>query len=287
MDFSASQMSGAQTAFVKTMIKKIPGWEKLTHSTQETERQALVKFANEHQIGCRFHWRDHANRAAKNISANNWPTFSHLIDVIGGKSTTTEEFNQAVIKICGLSPELDSWFDWWLRPRIAQMIFPACAQGDKSLRDQVSKTSNPIESQHSLLHRATGKEHRGREAIESLHQYVKPLERARDAIQGGYINAPSMREPTRRLGTKRVHYSEPNDGRAPDTPATLRQADLKKKKLQSSATNQNTVHNGKTITRKTTQASVASNRDLYGYVWANNSCYVDAPMEALFRVFQS
>lgn len=55
---------------------------------------------------------------------------------------------------------------------------------DPEIADQVSKTSNPIEAQHSLLHHGLGTGHDVSPGIEKLHKYVQSLQAQYEAIQG-------------------------------------------------------------------------------------------------------
>ena len=105
-------------------------------------------------------------------------TFQTCIDTLVS-THSREEFDGAIETLS--SPPfpriLQGWISWWRRPHIAAMIFP-CFQtvedhNEDFRRTDIPHTSNPIETQHSLLHHATGKAYDLIPGIEALYAHMK------------------------------------------------------------------------------------------------------------------
>ncbi len=79
---------------------------------------------------------------------------------------------------------LDGWLEWWLRPNIASMIFPAKSRVDPELASQLPSTSNPVEAAHSHLHSAMGTGYDAHQGVHKLFVYVKERETRFNALMG-------------------------------------------------------------------------------------------------------
>ncbi|PPQ85658.1 hypothetical protein CVT25_012787 [Psilocybe cyanescens] len=89
-------------------------------------------------------------------------------------------------------PQIDAWLSWWLCPKVASMIFPACNVTDPTVIAQVSRTGNPAEHNHSLLHHAVGKYQDLIPGIKKLFLHVEELERQYNAIKSITMRSPLM-----------------------------------------------------------------------------------------------
>lgn len=102
--------------------------------------------------------------------------FMEMLYIMTAKSTTPELFQTTIDQIKLMFPHIHGWLEWWLRPTIASMIFPAKSSIDPALAEKVPSTSNPIEAQHSNLHSAVGKDHDALTGVHKLYLHVKERE---------------------------------------------------------------------------------------------------------------
>jgi hypothetical protein len=84
-------------------------------------------------------------------------------------------------------PKIKWWLNWWQRPTIATMIFPACSIMDPKVATEIPRTTNPVEHQHSLLHYATGTQHDLLTGIKKIYGHVHELELQYNAITGMFL----------------------------------------------------------------------------------------------------
>lgn len=194
MDFSLAQRNAHAEEYADLMTSLIPSFDRLSPETQSSERKNFVEKAMEAQGGCRTHWQRSVLRVrdtAALVPKSMHPIFDRLTRRLISESTSLSEYHEAWREIRTLFPNLEGWSDWWMKPAPSSMLFPACQRGDRSVRSEVPKTSNPVESRHSLLHRSAGTDFDAIPGIEGIVLNVRELESRYNAIQGktslGYI----------------------------------------------------------------------------------------------------
>jgi hypothetical protein len=240
MDFSGAQRAAHAEEYADAIISTMqPAFSQLAQAAQDVQRKVLVEEAKTAQVGCDLHFSRSAVRLKKNgaiIPPEAVDTFDGGIRRMLSKNTTPGEIAETVNMLKATFPRIVGWINWWLRPPIASMIFPALSVVNPELADKVPSTTNPIEHQHSLLHHATGTDMDLVQGAENIWLHVRELEKQYDAIKGmipilrviaplkhgvgtsaGHFNAV----PPRTYRPPRPQQWEPNDGRAPDTVAAL------------------------------------------------------------------
>ncbi|EPQ53046.1 hypothetical protein GLOTRDRAFT_122355 [Gloeophyllum trabeum ATCC 11539] len=269
MDFSTSQRGAHAHEYVNTMTGLNATFQELSPEAQKAEQEHLFQEASEYEKGCERHFLNSGSRMKK-ISAAIAPdkveTFDRCIHTMLSSSTTAVEFDDTVHELRETFPRITKWLDWWLRPSVAKMIFPVRRVMASELSSEMPATSNPVETQHFLLHHATGSDQDMIPGIEKIYKHVN-----------GHYTPTVRRSPTNRGGTK---YN-PNDGRAPDTLETLgffdaemeHESQLEDEKLASRASG--TL--SKALEHRLAQQS---------YLWVSpNSCFIDHALELWWRCF--
>ena len=140
------------------MTSRIPGFNMLSPAACEVERARLREEALRFQQGCEVHFRRSAMRLKKDSHLVPPPlrdTFQECVNTLL-RTRSRDEYEGTMERLRSNFPAITGWISWWARPHIAAMIFPACspdAEGANDFREsEVPHTSNPIETQHSLLH---------------------------------------------------------------------------------------------------------------------------------------
>ena len=192
MDFSQAQRVAHAEEFVTTMTSRVAGWADLSHSAQVAERKAQAEDAGKYQQGCEVHFRRSAMRIRKDdgiIPPELTETFQVCIDTLLSPETSPSQFKDTIIRLHNdFPPILRSWIKWWENPRISQMVFPACRDQGSDFYDEIPHTSNPIETQHSSLHHATGKDKDLIQGIDALFRHAKRYETQYQAVEGASAN---------------------------------------------------------------------------------------------------
>ncbi|EMD39282.1 hypothetical protein CERSUDRAFT_122698 [Gelatoporia subvermispora B] len=200
------------------------------------------------------------------------------------------QFDAAVTELRATFANIKAWIDWWIRPAVASMIFPAKSKISPEHAAEIPLTSNAVETQHSLLHHATGTGQDLVVGIECLVLHVEEMEQHYSSILAGEVKAETRLASAR--PSTRVTFAD-NDGRAPDTAAILHAAQAAKGTRYKQSRNTT-----KTKTKPTTQivpgASVVpspgptqafTERELMSYPWEDNSCYIDNLLDMFFRSY--
>jgi hypothetical protein len=298
MDFSAAQRAAHAEEYADAIIGTMPAFSQLDRAAQDLQRKLLVEEAQAAQVGCDLHFARSAVRVKKNgalVPPELVDTFDGAIRRMLSKSTTREGFAETVTMLKTTFPRIVGWVNWWLRPAIASMIFPALSVVDPELADKVPSTTNAIEHQHSLLHHATGTDMDLVQGAENIWLHVRELEKQYDAIKGnipvpvgrtkadahtlaGHFNAV----PPRMYRPPRPAEWEPNDGRAPDTAAALGLFAPNTTSGQTLAVSNNTG-----ATSVSLLSDIAGQkRLLQSYPWLRpNSCFFDNGLEHWFRIW--
>ncbi|TFK81763.1 hypothetical protein K466DRAFT_501589, partial [Polyporus arcularius HHB13444] len=243
MDFSRAQRLAHAEEFADAMTGRNKGWSDFSGPGQTAERTVRLDEASLYQQGCHTHYQRSAMRLKKNqaiIPPHLLDTFEATLQTLLAPTTTLEEYKSSVDMLRStFPPVLHGWLDWWHQPKIAAMIFPACRVQDSenALEDfrqhDIPKTSNPVETQHSLLHHATGTSYDLIPGIEATFRHTQQLEKQYVAAQG--VSGNTYFYLARHDATIRVLTSlilrwtlgptspsstlkfNANDGRAPDT----------------------------------------------------------------------
>ena len=189
MDFSASQQGAHTEAYVDVATSMNPGFLTLSKAAQDAERQALREESLQAQRGCEVHFWRSATRLKANgslVPADEVNTFDRLLRILLSSHTSLTDFNITVASLHVDFPQLKAWLAWWLRARVAAILFPVKMAVDTDTVMEVPSTSNAVEQQHSLLHHASGIDHDLVAGIRNLHLHVVELEKHYNAIQGEY-----------------------------------------------------------------------------------------------------
>ncbi|KAF6752572.1 hypothetical protein DFP72DRAFT_849711 [Ephemerocybe angulata] len=297
-DFSASQWSAHAEDYAHTVAMLNPGWNSLAPEAQRAQLSALREEAMEAQKGCEVHYA---------IDPSECPEFRKVTtELMDGDE---KRFLQAVSTLKEKFPTTINWISWWLQPSFAQMIFPSQRRVDPETDRQTPYTSNGVEHEHQLLGHAVGKRQDIPDGILELHKFVKEMEQAEKSAKGGHYIPPG---PRKRPLAKSIKFFE-NDGRAPDTAATLGlekkepASKSKGKKTKTPKTKEPKPTKPKSTTKpkapqpappKTnlTQTKLQlqkrpgpSNNVLplhISYPWKANSCFFDTSTELFFQAYR-
>ncbi|KAJ7466286.1 hypothetical protein FB451DRAFT_1041007 [Mycena latifolia] len=295
LDFSNAQRNGFIDAFVDYMCSRIPGWKELSPKSRASERTTLRARAQALLIGCKVHWRRSTHKIKQVIAIQFQYRFEQLIAILEGESTTPSQFLQAVSDIHREFPEVRPWLAWWILPGNGGMIFPAMQRMPAELRAQLPSSTNGAESAHNLLYNAAGRNHDILEGVRRLYRVSRETEMLYDAVTAGHVQARF--QGLRPQLTSRITPTwYENDGRAPDTRERL--AAVAKLEADLAAQKSSLNETERFLAANTTSKSVAGSgaaapssegsadrRLLQSYKWDANSCFIDAPLEAIFRAF--
>ncbi|KAJ7160010.1 hypothetical protein C8R43DRAFT_1177615 [Mycena crocata] len=280
LDFSNAQRNGFIEAFVDYMSSRIPGWNELSPKSQSTERTSLRSRAKALLIGCKVHWRRSTHKIKQVIAIKYQYRFDVLIGILEASSTTGAEFLQAVADIY-------SEF-----PRSSPLAFLTMSA---ELRARLPSSTNGAESAHNLLYNAAGKKHDIFEGIRRLFRVQRETEMLYEAVLTGDVQPRFQGLKPQPMSRLTKTWFE-NDGRAPDTRERLAvvaklEADLV---AQKSALTESERFAAANASAKSVKAGVPGARAgepsldrclVQSYKWDSNSCFIDAPLEAYFRIF--
>ncbi|KAH9852176.1 hypothetical protein C2E23DRAFT_903981 [Lenzites betulinus] len=314
MDFSAAQRAAYTEEYAATMAALFGGWSRLSPEAQAAQHQAFMHEASDFLQGCEVHFWRSGKRVQQNgalVPPDHRDRFERLLRVMLSPLCTEQEFEQTVQSLRLEFPRIENWISWWLQPLVARMLFPVKKTMSEETAQQLPRTSNPVETQHALLHHASGKGHDLIDGVRALFLHCQELERRHQAILDGHVPWPTgPRERPPRKGRTVFH---PNDGRAPDTiealalPKTTASTDT----ADTKTTNANTANTANTIpvSRLTSPACIVpatitlptiattiaapqtqivrdNNKFMFmSYRLSNSSCFTDHPLEAWFRAY--
>lgn len=165
----------------------MPNWHTLAPAAQAAQYQAWLDEASEAQVGCETHFYRSGTRLRKDpnlVSPSNRDEFDNLRRQLVSNETTSSQFDTIISTFRQLFPRLHKWLEWWLRPVIASMIFPAKRKMNSTVASEVPHSSNPVETQHAHLHHCVGKDHDLKPGIEGLYLHVEKLRQRHQAILG-------------------------------------------------------------------------------------------------------
>ena len=169
------------------MLLQLPGASLLSPAVQDEQLKAFREMAIKFQKGCQTHFQSSVQRVKQDSAlvplayARPFDDFTHTVLSL---DTDFEEFAVAVAEFKSSFSQLHPWISWWLRKKIALLIFPACCLMDEQLTAQLPNTSNPIETQHSLLHHASKSDHEPLAGLREIYRHVEELRQRHQAILG-------------------------------------------------------------------------------------------------------
>ena len=190
MDFSAAQQAAFEEEYVDFIAGKDPTFPSMTVDLQEAHRKLLQAEAQTMHRGCEVHYGCSLLRLRSNgslVPPEKMSRFNSITAGMRSPDVTPEEFLAMVAEFRVDFPKLAGWLDWWLRPTVAPTIFPSCTRTVATRLLETSATSNPIEGQHSLLHRATRTDLDVLEGIRYLYKHMARFEKQYLAIEGNKI----------------------------------------------------------------------------------------------------
>ncbi|KAJ3517112.1 hypothetical protein NMY22_g14036 [Coprinellus aureogranulatus] len=260
VDFSVSQREAFILEYIEACISMVPNWDQLQPESQAAERAAFRKVAEGALLGCSVHFKRSALRIKKQghlVEPVHAPEFDRFIYKAISEDLTKAEFDILVQGVREMFPKIKNWLDWWVRPAIASMIFPACSVVDRALAARVPGTTNPVESSHSLLHHAVGSGYDPVEGFRRLYEYMNEPRLRLLSHQGGHSKPAAPKTPGKKKAPRNF---EPGDGRAPDTLEML----------------------GLNRPSRNLDSVLSSELFSISYLWSNYSCFIDHTVEVLF-----
>ncbi|KNE94142.1 hypothetical protein PSTG_12470 [Puccinia striiformis f. sp. tritici PST-78] len=222
VDFSLAQQQGFVDAYLE---------EFNTYHRDQNDMIRLLK-------GCRQHYRAQITRVMRNrniVRADEEGTFKRmcmgLLDKVVPGGPTQEEKTDELRRHF---PQAKRWIDWWMMADVSAMLFPAQRPQHKDTPDgddELPETSNAQESMHRLYYMIS----EGRTSVlvgmVQLYSFVKVLEEDYNSVMRGvsieYAQSMGWDKKRKRAAappkasTKETRHESVNDGRPPDTTATL------------------------------------------------------------------
>lgn len=187
MDFSAAQRAAHAEEYADTMVSLFRNWDALSPEAQAVQRREFVREASDYLQGCEIHFWRSAKRIQQNgalVPPEKRDRFAQLLREMLDPLCVEAEFDRAVTTLCAEFPLIHNWLSWWLQPLVARMLFPVKKTMSEEDAKHLPRTSNPVETQHSLLHHASGKGHDLISGIRGLFLHCQELERHHKAILG-------------------------------------------------------------------------------------------------------
>ncbi|KAH9849132.1 hypothetical protein C2E23DRAFT_737971 [Lenzites betulinus] len=136
-----------------SMISLLKDWSKLSPSAQLEQRRAFVQEASAFLQGCEIHFWRSAKRLQKNgalIPPETIDMFEELLRELLSPVGTEEDFEASLQTLRLEFPRIKNWISWWVQPLVARMIFPAKKTMSEADARSLPRTSNAVETQHSL-----------------------------------------------------------------------------------------------------------------------------------------
>ncbi|TFK34948.1 hypothetical protein BDQ12DRAFT_612575, partial [Crucibulum laeve] len=272
MDFSGAQRGAHAEEYADALISRIPGFHLLSEEAKRVQRQYFIAEAQKYAVGCEIHFTRSLRRIKKLTPSDQVERLEDNVSILLGRSTTLIEFDGAIGQIRKYFPGFKGWLDWWLRPKIASMIFPVVSLIDPNIAKQVPSSSNAAENAHSILQHSSQTDQELIPGIKFIFLHMREFEARYHAIEDGHCKPGPMHETQKPLKPKVLHE---NDGRAPDTnDALLKKTELAMKKVSFS-----------TMMEPILLTTSMSNF-FHSYSWERpNSCFFDHGQELLYRAF--
>lgn len=183
--------------------------------------------------GCYMHWIQSVQRIVSNYAVvpHNKSDLFRFLTYKMQKTTVDAVFVESNRRIITEFPCARRWIKWWLQPSITSTIFNCRTLMKDDFRKHDSRTSNAIESYHSVLYDLIPTK---KELSTSLCLILKVSEKDGRIFDNYYQLGISSS-----YGGKKRKRQEENDGRAPDNNKTL--FGKKKKKVSKEKKVDNTI----------------------------------------------
>jgi|Laugresu1bdmlbdd_1035124.scaffolds.fasta_scaffold06602_1 hypothetical protein len=271
MDFSKAQ----RRAFIEAYIRA-----KKKHTTNYVEYE-LEEKANALVRGCEEHFRASITRIKRQhavVPVHEKETFNKLaISLI--YVNEEQEFNTIVAEILQRYPHCSNWLYWWLSDSVRTMIFPVYMKMSIYLKNQLPKTTNAIESMHSVFYQIADVNNSVTQGLSYLVLFIKTLEsQLEDVLHGRkiqYGEEERWKKIAKKYGSSklsRLKKHPPNDTsdyRPPDTSEQLFNTGEKRPGRPKNSCN----------LKRDPQVTYQS------YTHKNNTCYITSLLEALYGAF--
>ncbi|KAJ7261600.1 hypothetical protein C8J57DRAFT_1634681 [Mycena rebaudengoi] len=128
MDFSGAQRGAHAEEYADAIISTMPLFAALSPEAQQAERRQLVLEAQKAVVGCDIHFWRSSTRIKKSqvlVPPTSTDTFEKHLREMLSPDTISDRFDDVVQMLKSTFPLVHNWVNWWLRPSIAPMIFPA------------------------------------------------------------------------------------------------------------------------------------------------------------------
>ncbi|KAJ7719113.1 hypothetical protein B0H16DRAFT_1336930, partial [Mycena metata] len=263
VDFSLAERNGFILAFVDFWRRRVP---------DERTVNELLEAAPKLLKGCVQHFRSQIARVKK-ISGVVDPAQTDVFASAAKKlltCQTIEEFTTQANQFIEAFPRAETWIRWWMLPAHACMLFPSFRVMDVALWEKIPETTNAEEAMHWKMYAGLGKSFGLLPGLKALVAFAEYYRTQFDAKKRRFISCGVKVH----YGLDRQHWkvtaslhgrtkynrtpgagpsTVKNDGRPPDTAKAL-------------------------IGRRKHKAMEYEK----GYVWRNNSCWLDASLIAIF-----
>jgi hypothetical protein len=136
--------------------------------------------------GCKFHWKQSVEHVSRSYAIVQPELSTRFMSLIHGLSTVSNssEFKQVASSLLLEFPALQSWALWWLRDVVASSLFSAVASNSlRRIWSQIPATSNPVELQHSFLHKGVGKKMEDFPGFKGLWDVAEEQRRQFEAVK--------------------------------------------------------------------------------------------------------
>lgn len=208
-------MSALAIEYAQILLDNMPEYAGLVGGALKKARESLIKEAEKIKSGCESHFLRSAVKLASNgeiVPLIHRQDFMKMIYHLISRHTTLAEYNEIMAELRSRFPKIKWWIEWWQRPTIATMIFPACGVMDSKIAAEIPRTTNPVEHQHSLLHHATGTQHDLLTGIKKVYGHVRELELQYNAITGTFLFLLCMEDNFDSSTSSRSLYSTTTPG---------------------------------------------------------------------------
>eukprot|EP01137_Pigoraptor_chileana_P011972 Opistho-2@63672 len=288
VDFSEAQLEG----FIRAYVARKSAWASargLPYDEAALREEAMGAIR-----GCEFHYKQSATRVSRNhnvvpfrCSEDFLVCTNELLEI-----TNTDDYDATIQRILATYPLSKRWVDWWNRPGVRGLIFPAHMYMSADQQEKAPSTTNAEESLHNDIHTSVGLDFPLIEGVGHLVGYAATFEKD---YQRELVGAKTRYNGDRRADKpgnqlRKTTKDFVNDGRAPDTSAALLNGTLFSPLPGRARANARTpLQSNRSPGRPPGSRNLiaASNHGLNypGFQFLDNSCYFDATAELLYAFY--
>lgn len=180
MDFSEAERQG----FIKAYIEFFTELATDTRSPDELREaaEALLK-------GCNQHFNEQVSRIRKTkalVPVGLEDSFMELVRALHD-APTIPLFKSAADDLLQAFPAIHNWLEWWMRPKVAQMIFAAYRTMDQELWESLPASTNPEESFHYSIYTSVGQDHSVIDGLDGLYRFANAMQALDTAVLCAYL----------------------------------------------------------------------------------------------------